>query len=190
MNPNIKDFLKDVVKNGNPSDCVFQLVDTYYRIIREECIVNKEQKNNELQDYYPDEFLVPVLERDSGIGIALLQLLDAGFDIDGSDGYFNALMLAVGEADAQMTDFLIAHDSDPTSWPCDDEKPKFAHGNFYLEDIDINYHSETENAKYIDGLYRTALVLAKDSRLRPFHGLCLGIDENGNVSFSPPRCKY
>ncbi len=181
------------IENGKlKTACVLELVDTYYQSV----IWKSDEMDNKTFDCdrepFPVEFSVPVEERDSGIGVALMQLIDKGQDVDVSEGGFNALMLAVGEGDALMVRFLIQHGADADSWPEMDEDPSAS--NFYLDDIDIHYMNESfandKDQEYMEALHRTALVLAEDAHLGPYVGHCLTIDKAGTVTLRPARVLF
>ena len=193
MNSKLEAFMQSVERGDTPSASVYHLLDTYYQ-----CVIGKidEIADDDIDcedEPFPEEFLQAVEDRSSGIGIALTQLLDAGFDIDGSDGYFNALMLAVGGGDALMVHFLLEHGADASSWP-DMENSLPGEGNYYLDDIDIHFMNESfandKDVEYMKALHRTALVLVEDAHLGPYSGYCLKIDDNGNVSLSPAKVKF
>ena len=160
---------------------VYEIIDKYYQTIDD-------------GDQYPDEFLAPEEERKSGIGKTLSQALNDGCSVDDSDGYFNALMLAVGSGDAPMVHFLIQHGANANSWPGMNDEPQLEGGNYYLDDIDIHIMDEgfarDKDIAYINGLCRTAMVLAKEAHLGPYKGFCLRIDEEGNVSASDVKVLF
>ena len=192
MNSKLEAFMQGVECSENPSASVYHLLDTYYQ-----CVIGKidEIADDEAdwEEPFPEEFLQAVEDRSSGIGIALTRLLDAGYDIDGTDGCFNGLMLAVGGGDAPMVHFLLEHGADANSWP-DMEHSLPGEGNYYLDDIDIHYMNESfandKDIEYMTALHRTALVLVEDAHLGPYSGYSLKIDKRGNVSLSPAKVKY
>ncbi len=186
MDPKLLSMLNRVESGELKTACIHKLLETYYQ-----CVIGKIDEYDDLDDLeddapFPPEFLMPVEERSSGIGIALTQLLGLGHDVNNSDGSFNALMNAVGCGDAPMVHFLLQHGADANSWPDMDEENIRLYGNYYLDDIDIHYMDESfandKDIEYMKALYRTALVLVEDAHLGPFHGHCLKIDEAGNVT--------
>ena len=90
------------IENGEvKSSCVFEMVDTYYQCVIWKSDVMDNETFNCDRTPFPVEFFTPVEERDSGIGVALMRLIDKGHDVDAADGGFNVLMLAVGEGQIQ-----------------------------------------------------------------------------------------
>ena len=122
------------------------------------------------------------------------RLLDAGCDVDATDGGFNALMLAVSAGDAPMVQFLIKHGADANKWPDMGEVPSSGEGNYYLDDIDIHFMNECfaneKDVVYLKALHRTALVLTEEARLGPYRGHNLTIDEEGNVLLGPAKVLF
>ena len=181
------------IENGEiRSAHIYELIDIYYQ-----CVI---YKNDEYEDdadlpddtQFPEELTLPLSNRKSGIIEALSLLISQGYDVHDSNDYFNALMLAVGYADEPMTAFLIANGADVHTWPNMDELPEEWTRNYYLEDIDVKYfHSYFEhNEEYKSALLRTAKTLAKASGIKGFGGLCLLVDETGNVFLAPPKMKF
>ena len=190
MDPILKAEIRDIERGEDASACVYHLIDLYYQ-----CVIGI--MHDDIGDgspSFPEELLLPVEERNSGIGDALVRLINTGHDIDEADDYFNALMLAVGAGDAPMTHFLIKHGADAKAWPGMDEDLPFENENFYLEDIDIHcmdeYFEKDTDIDCLKALYRTAVVLVEDAHLGPYCGHCMKIDENGEVSFEPPKLRY
>ena len=126
---------------------------------------------------FSGELKQPVEDRISGIIVALTQLINAGHDVNESDGFLNALMLAVGHGDAPMVQFLIEHGADVNTWPDMDKEPEWMRQNYYLKDIDIHYMDECfaddKDVEYMKALHQTALVLVGLGHLRPYSGHCL-----------------
>ena len=193
MDSKLKALLSRIESGEVKTACVYETVDTYYQ-----CVIGKIDELDDDDVYeeapFPEEFLLPVEDRRSGIGDALIQLINAGHHVDDADGGFNALMLAVGSGDAPMVRFLINHGADANKWPEMDETPLPGEGNYYLDDIDIHYMDESfandKDIEYMKALHRTALVLVEDAHLGPYSGYCLKIDENGNVSLSPAKVRF
>ena len=191
MHPELQAFLEHVEKNKNCAACVCELIETYYQNVVYADIDLDDDCDETL---FSAEFLLPPEERASGIGAALIQLLDRGNDIDRPRDGSNALMHAVGSGDAPMTHFLLLRGADPNSWPEMSEEPELGFGNWYLDEIDICYLNESicndKNIDYLKGLYNTVLVLADEGHLGPYYGHCLVIEENGRVSIEAPRFKF
>ena len=191
MNEKLSQVLCDIENNKIESSHIHKLIDIYYQ-----CVIDKidECENDEEMERaaYPEDILLQLPQRKSGIFEALSQLIDQGYDVHESDGGFNALMLAVGYADEPMTAFLIDNGADPRTWPDMDEFPTELRQNYYLEDIDIQYMDTylDKDEKLESALLRTAQTIVKASGLKNFGGICLCVDENGNVSLKPPKMKY
>ena len=180
------------ILNGNiRSAHIYELVDTYYQ-----CVIYKIDEYDDDEEpkdtAYPEELLCQLPERQSGIFEAISMLIDQGYDVHESDGYFNALMLAVGYADEAMTAFLLANGANPHTWPNMDELPEELRMNYYLEDIDVHYMDACfdHDEPYKTALLCTAQTFVKMSGLKNIGGLCLLVDETGNVSLEPPKKKY
>ena len=180
------------IENGNiQSAHIYELVDTYYQ-----CVIYKIDEYDDDEEpkdtAYPEELLCQLPERQSGIFEAISMLIDQGYDVHESDGCFNALMLAVGHADEAMTAFLLANGANPHTWPNMDELPEELRMNYYLEDIDVHYMDACfdHDESYKAALLCTAQTFVKISGLRNVGGLCLLVDEKGNVSLEPPKKKY
>lgn len=191
MDSKLKHVLHRIETGDVQAAYIYELLDTYYQ-----CVIYKVGEyddDREPEDTsYPEELLKPLAERESGIEEALSVLIDQGYDVHESDGCFNALMLAVGSADEPMTAFLLANGADPYTWPDMEQLPEEWRGNYYLEDIDIQYMDACfePDEEYKAALLRTAQTFVRVSGLRNMGGLCLVVDENGNVSLEPPKKKY
>lgn len=188
-------FLNSVDNGEGSLACVYHLLDTYYHgTVGKIGELNGEDDAVYEKSTFPEEFLLPVEDRDSGIGFALTHLLDEGYDVDGTDGYFNALMLAVGSGDAPMVHFLIKHGADVNSWPGKGEEPALGENNYYLDDIDIHYmdgcFANDKDIMYLEALHRTALALVESAHLGPYSGYSLKISEDGTVSLGPAQVLF
>ena len=188
MNPHLEAILRDVESHNVETAAVYELIDTYYQQVA----YSPPEDDDDMEEVlFSEELKQPVEDRISGIMTALTQILNAGHDINRSDGYFNAMMLAVGCGDAPMVQFLIEHGADVNTWPHMDKEPEWMRQNYYLEDIDIHFMDECfandKDLEYMKALYQTALVLAKFGHLGPYTGHCLAVDEDGNVSLKPPQ---
>ena len=191
INPHLEEFLRDVEDHKVDAAAVYGLIDTYYQQVA----YTSPESDNDMDDVpFSEELKQPVEDRASGIVVAVTSLLNSGHDANESYGGFNAMMLAVGNGDAPMVQFLIEHGADVNTWPDMDEEPEWMRQNYYLEDIDIHFMDECfandKDLEYMKALHQTALVLAKRGHLGPYTGHCLAIDEDGNVSLEPPRLRY
>ena len=186
MHPEIEKTLKRIAGGEIKTACVYSLIDTYYMYV----VGDIDAEESDLESPFPEELLQPVEDRESGIGPALIKLLEKGHNVNASDGDFNALMLAVGSGDAPMVRFLINHGADANSWPNMEESLP-GESNYYLDDIDINYMNECfandKDIDYLKALFQTALVLVEDAHLGPYSGFSLKIDEDGTVSLGPAK---
>ena len=189
MHPEIEKTLKRIAGGEIKTACVYSLIDTYYMYI----VGDIEAEDSDLDPPFPEELLQPIEDRESGIGSALKILLDEGHNVNDSDDDFNALMLAVGSGDAPMVRFLIQHGADANSWPNMEESLP-GEGNYYLDEIDINYMNECfandKDIDYLKALSQTAFVLVEDAHLGPYSGFSLKIDENGTVSLGPAKTLF
>lgn len=191
VNPRLEAFLRQLECRKADTTVIYELIDTYYQQVA--CI--PPEPDDDMPDIpFSEELKQPVEGRASGIILALTQLIDAGHDVNESDGYFNAMMLAVGHGDAPMVQFLIEHGADVNTWPGADELPEWMRKNYYLDDIDIHFMDEffanDRDLEYMEALHKTALVLSEVGHLGPYRGHCLTIDQDGNVSLLPPRMEY
>ena len=191
MNPRLEAFLHEVDCRKVATAVIYELVDTYYQQVA----YTPPESDDDMTDMpFSEELKQPVEDRLSGIIVTLTQLINAGHDVNESDGSFNAMMLAVGHGDAPMVQFLIEHGAHVDTWPDMDEEPEWMRQNFYLEDINIHFMDEClandKDLEYMKALHQTALVLSEVGHLGPYSGHCLKIDQDGNVSLLPPRMKY
>ena len=138
MDYKLKSVMSKILNGNIRSAHIYELVDTYYQ-----CVIYKIDEYDDDEEptdaSYPEELLYQLPERQSGIFEAMSMLISQGYDVNESDGCFNALMLAVGHADEAMTAFLIANGANPHTWPNMDELPEEQRMNYYLEDIDVHY---------------------------------------------------
>ena len=195
IDPRLETVIRKIESGELTEACIYELLDTYYQLVIWKS--DNSDCEDDLQDAetpFPEDFLLPVDDRSSGIGAALTQLLAAGHDVDGTDGYSNALMIAVGNGDAPMVHFLLQHGANAESWPMMDDDLTGHNSNYYLEDIDINFMNECyandRDPDYLQALYRTALVLVEDAHLGPYSGYCLKIDNDGNVTLEPAKLLF
>ena len=179
------------IENGEiRSAQVYKLVEAYY----DKVIYKTDELDGGMpeKEPYPEELLQPLPQRKSGIARALTCLIDQGFDVDESDGFFNALMLAVGNADEWMTAYLVDHGAKLCCWPEMEEAPGDWQANYYLEDIDIHCWDAwiDRDSLYAEALLRTAQLIVDHTGAKNFGGLCLRMDENGCVSLQPPKILF
>ena len=191
MHPRLEAFLQEVDCHKADAAVIYELIDTYYQQV---AYIPPESDDDMTAIPFSEELKQPVEDRVSGIIVALTQLINAGHDVNESDGGFNAMMLAVGHGDAPMVQFLIEHGADVDTWPVMGEEPEWMRQNYYLEDIDIHFMDECladdKDLEYMKVLHQTALVLSDVGHLGPYSGHCLTIDQDGNVFLLPPRMKY
>ncbi len=190
LNPRLDAFLHEADGHKMDTAAIYELIDTYYQQV----VYISPEADDIADGSFSEELKQSVEDRASGIMLALMQLINAGHDVNGTNGCFNAMMLAVGYGDAPMVQFLIENGADVNTWPDMEELSEGMPDNYYLEDIDIHFMDEClandKDLEYMEALYKTALVLSKVGHLGPFSGYCLTIDQDGNVSLSPPRMKY
>ena len=193
MDKKLTTELERIEKGEYDSAGISHLLDTYY--------LNVIGKNDEIDDDvldidqpYPEEFFLPIEERDSGIGEAVDILLKAGHDINESDDYSSALTKAVSSADVPMVQYLLSQGADANRWPAmKEDSPEMK--NWYLDAIDYLLFDESlandRDKVYMDALFRTAVVLADEAGLGPFSGWCLKVDtENRVVSVKSAEPMY
>lgn len=192
MDNRLLEVLQSIETGEIQSAHICELIDTYYQ-----CVIYKMDEYLET-GVEPDdvpfskELLEPLYERQSGIADALTTLIRKGYDVHESDGCINALMLSVAYADEPMTEYLLANGANPHTWPDMDELPEEWRQNYYLEDIDIHYEDACfdHDEEYKTALLHTAQTFVRMSGLRNIGGMCLLVDENGNVSLEPPKMKF
>ena len=185
MNEIIAEKLRQIQKMEIVKEAVYEFLCAYYDIY----IAGLEDPDH---PEYPEELILPLNERSSGVCEAMCWLVDNRFDLNEGD-CFNPLMMAVTFADAPMTEFLIGHGADANYWPDMDELPGIPITNYYLADIDIAYLNDDlpHERRYVQALLRTATVLLRDGKTGSFRGLCLTADaENREVTLSGPHWKY
>ena len=181
----LKEKLDSINNNKNLKTPVYSFLCTYY----DEYIDEMDPSENAP---FPEELTKPIEDRESGIAEAMKLLVENHYNLDEGD-CFNPLMMAVGHADAPMTEFLIANGADAHYWPDMDEPIEKYSGNYYLEDIDIAYFNERWpiDDRYINALLQTAKVLLRDGHTDSFFGLCLNADaEKREITLSAVEWKY
>ena len=177
--------MKLIKKQETKDEVVYKILCAYYDAYIE-------KNANEESNLFPEELLLPLEQRTSGIVEVMEWLVKEGFDLNEGEG-FNPLMMAVGHADAAMTSFLIQNGADANYWPDMEEIPESYRDNYYLEDIDIAYYNEswelTEN--YVMALLNTAKVLLEKGKTGSFYGLCLSADaEKREIQLRGAQYKY
>ena len=190
----LNEVLLKIDKGEITSSRIYHLLDIYYQ-----CVADRYDKHGTESDEYggipfPSELRLKLENRESGIGEALRTLAEKGCDVNEYDGHFNALMIAVGAADAPMVRYLIERGGDVNKWPGMDDPEPVSGQNYYLEDIDIGYMNEcfatNPDKDYLDALHNTAMVLIREGGLRSFSGLSLKVDENGHGSLGPAEVSF
>ena len=101
MNEILLDELKDIQENPAYEDAAYGFLCAYY-----DCYINSIVE----EDIFPEELVLPLEERPSGVCEGMEWLVKNGCDLN--EGSCNALMMAVAFADAPMTSFLIKHGAD------------------------------------------------------------------------------
>ena len=187
-------LISEILERAKEEKSFRLLIDHYYQERGNKDLSDEADEEKDIWAFAGEQTL-PVEERSSGICEAINELLEAGYNIDKEDGYFNALMLAVGSADPHMTEYLIRKGADPTKWPGYDEAEWWEKDrNWYLEDIDIAIFDELSycepDMNFLQALADTVHVLVDVGGLRDFGGLCLAVDENGKIDIHPARMKY
>lgn len=187
----MKEIIRKLLKEAKTNKSYSYLIDYYYR---EYTDCDEDDSENMSWPFF-EEMRLPVEERPSGIFVASTELLNLGYDIDDAYDLFDALMLAVGNADAQMTEYLIRNGADPTIWAGYEEQEWWEkRKNNYLESIDIDLFNETlektSDMNFLQALADTAHVLVDKGGLRNFGGYCLVVDENGKIDIHAVRLKY
>lgn len=192
MNTILEKFLTKADPQDDSAAQVFDLIDAYYQRVVDNS--DEENKGSDLYNdgLFPAELKQPVNERKSGICDAILYLLGKGCNINKAKGGFNAMMLAVGAADAPMVEFLLKNGATVHEWPDMTDDPNSQ--NYYLESIDLGYmhegFSNDPDQEYLDALMKTASVLVRVGGLRSFSGFCLTVDEEGHGSIAPAKVLY
>ncbi|MBP5424274.1 MAG: hypothetical protein J6Y78_17720 [Paludibacteraceae bacterium] len=146
----------------NKETAVAELLDVYYQ----------EWVDIYDDEVFPEEFIIPLKDRDCGIYEALSWLAIEKYDFDADFGGWSPLMQSVECADAPMTYFLIQNGADANKWPDMGEMPDWPEENYYLEDIDIKYLNESwpRTERYIKALLETAKVLLKEGGTGSYGG--------------------
>lgn len=145
----------------------------------------------ENENAYPLELSLPLIDRESGIYEAIENLCIRKVNFDEGD-FYNPLMVAVAEADASMTEYLIIHGSDPGYW-IDKEDNELPPWNYYYEDIDMAYLNERwdRDERFVSALLKTAMILSTSGNLGDFSGLCLKVDTKKNdITLSNMALRY
>lgn len=170
MNEILKETL-DKIKN---KEITSEVVNAFLCVYYDDYIdgLNKREEAS-----YPEELLLPLEERTSGVYEAMRLLVEQRYDLNEGEE-FNPLMITVGNADASMTEFLIKNGADANYWPYMDEEPEYMRDNYYLEDIDTACMAMDwpESERYVYALAQTARVLLEEGNTGSFSGICLKAD--------------
>ena len=187
MNEKLIQFLQEIQAGNVSEDAVYALLDLYYAQV----IYKMDASYDTGYIGFPAELQQRLEIRQSGIYEVLEALIAKGCDVNAGDGW-NALMLAVGFADAPMTAWLLGHGADAHTWPDMAEPQGTIPQNYYLEDIDIHYMEASfeDEEMYRNALKRTAEVLVQSGGLKEFSGYSLQVDAAGNVTIKSPQQKY
>lgn len=133
---------------------------------------------------------MPLEQRPSMVLGHLQWFIKRGSDLNAGDEEF-PLMLAVGNLDAHMTDFLISNGANPF-WNMDEGIP-YDCGNWYVDELDAIALGESfandADINVFDEVYATALVLAKHG-VRDLQTHCVSIDKEGVVSVHKARVLF
>lgn len=185
MNGILKSSIDKIRKKELTSEVVYSFLCSYY----DEYIEGLDESEDAP---YPEELVLPLETRESGVYEAMSWLVDQKYNLDEGE-CFNPLMMAVSHADAPMTEFLIRNGANANYWPDMDEEPEYMRDNYYLEDIDIAYMDMhwPRSERYVNALLQTARVLLQEGNTGSFFGLCLAADaEKREISLSGPNYLY
>ena len=185
MNTKLERVMKRIENGDIRQSFISELLDVYYQCVIEkidEIFLTGDTSFLDEKEEYPEEFMAAVSDRKSGIGQALIHLLDSGYDINEAYGSENALMLAVGMADAPMVRFLLEHGADACSWPEMNEFDANIYldgiGERYAESVDYNYNGSVD---YIRANYDIVKMLVEKSGIKTWSDPWLTTKEDGTI---------
>ena len=185
MNNKLEKIIKEIqTKQINKNQLIY-LLDNYYQ-----CVIYNidELTDDEIyekdDEFFPEELTLPLENRKSGILEALNLVLNINPNVNENTGSENALMVAVGNSDSFIVEYLIAKGANPLKWPNLEEDET----NYYLDDLDIHYMNYSfENRKdeiYEKALFNTAKSLVSKGNLSDYQGYCLRVIDSV-ISFNP-----
>lgn len=186
----LEKILKKIqTKQINKNQLIY-LLDNYYQ-----CVIYKIDELTDEEIYekedesFPEELVLPLENRKSGILEALNLVLQMNPNVNENTDSENALMIAVGNADSFIVEYLLEKGANPLKWP----NPEEDETNYYLNDLDIHYMNYSfENRKdeiYEKALFNTANSLVSKGNLPDYQGYCLSVIDSV-ISFNPCEKKF
>ena len=154
-------------------------------------------QNNESEEFFHPEVLLPLSERKDPIEEQLLYLLSKGADpnlIQLNDGDSElALQYAVANLDIPMIEFLLKHGEDPKIWISIDEKEdaRYPYSTCNMDDLDIALMNGAYRRKEAYDLVIKAAVLLAQHGIVEYSGCMLSVSkEDREVSVHPMLLRY
>ena len=179
---------KDINKFHSKEAVLFFFLDSYYQ----HDAYGYDDVEDVPEDAIAEEINLPLDKRQSGILAQMEWLLAQGANIN-DGGEWLPLMLAVGNLDVAMTEYLLDHGADPNYAGEDDGVP-YGCGNYYIDDLDIAALDESFvtalDRNVFDRILQIAVLFAKHG-VTDVHTHCISIDsKTRTVSVSQAKVKW
>lgn len=159
---------KDMNQFHSKEAVLFLFLDSYYQ-----------HDVYDYEDATTVEITLPLDKRPSGVLAQMEWLLAQGANIN-TCGEWLPLMLAVGNLDVAMTEYLLAHGADP-HYANEDDRIPYGCGNYYIDSLDIATRDESFAAapdkNVFDKILQIAVLFVKHG-VTDIHTRCISIDSN------------
>ena len=131
MNNKLEKIIKEIQTRQINKNLLIYLLDNYYQCV----IYNIDELTDEEiykkdDEFFPEELTLPLEIRKSGILEALNLVLNINPNVNENTGFENALMVAVGNADSFIVEYLLDNGANPLKWPNLEEDET----NYYLDE--------------------------------------------------------
>ena len=167
---------KDINQFHGEKTALFCFLDSYYQL--------------DIND--DEELQLPLAQRKGNVCNHLKWLFVHGADINGGNDW-KPLMLAVGNLDVAMTEYLLNRGADP-HYDLPNEGIPYGCGNYYIDNLDIaaldeSFEAHPDKAVF-DRILRIAVLLARHG-VSDVHTHCISIDSlTRTVRVSQTKAMY
>lgn len=178
------DMIHDSVEDG----ALYSLLDAYYQ----HDVYGFDDVEDVPEDAVAEELALPLEERKSGVLFQMEKLLAHGAAVNAS-GDQQPLMLAVGNLDIAMTEYLLEHGANP-HYDLPDEGIPYGCGNYYLDALDLcaldeSFVTEPDRDGF-DRILRIAMLFAKRG-VTDVQTHCISIDSRTrHIAVKQAKMKY
>ena len=179
---------KNINKFRSKEAVLFFFLDSYYQ----HDVYGYDDVEDVPENATAEEINLPLDKRQSGILEQMEWMLAQGANVN-DGGEWLPLMLAVGNLDVAMTEYLLNHGADPHYAGEDDGIP-YGCGNYYIDDLDIAALGESfvsaPDRNVFDRILQIAVLFAKLG-VTDVHTHCISIDsKTRTVSVSQAKVKW